>query len=234
MTLIDTPWRRRTPWPLVALLCLLPAIQTYVAVYLEFHPLVSYPLLKAAILAAPIVVWAVSGRLGRQLLRDIGFKRTNCLRGLASGSVLAAVILTGFYLAIKPAIDPAPLAAKARSLGILDHYWAMALFMSFWNSLVEEYYWRAFLLDQFRSYTAKRAWLCGLGGAFFGLHHVFATMGEFRPALVATITLGTMLAGAVWSWQRTRGHSILDCYVSHILADLAVFWAGWEMIRNFR
>ena len=216
----------------LAVLCLLPAIQSAVAVYFQIHPRITYPLLKAAIVAAPLAAWLAMKRTPREVLADIGLKRTRCLRGLVTGAVFAAVILGGYYAVLKGAIDAAPVAAKARSLHLADPwaYWAMAAFISLSNSLVEEYYWRGFILDQVRRRLDNKIGLIAACGLLFGLHHVFVAAGMFSWPVAALFVLGTVAAGCVWSWQRVRGWSLLDCYVSHILADLAGFWAGWDLI----
>jgi membrane protease YdiL (CAAX protease family) len=159
------PNSRRLPLPLLAACCLLPAAQTLLSVYLEIWPFITYPLLKAMILATPVVVWLTFRRPRGVLLADLGVKRTNLLRGLASGVFLGGAILLAYYTFMAPMVNPAPIAAKAKSLGILEHYWLMAGFISFWNSLVEEYYWRAFLFDQLRGYTSRKLWLVLLSGA---------------------------------------------------------------------
>ena len=215
---------------MLAALCLFPAATTFVAVYLEFRPHVVFPLGKVALVAIPLLFWRLSGMSARRVLASAGVKRTSFRRGLASGAVFAAAILAGYYGLLKGAIAPAPVVAKARSLGILEHYWAMAAFVALGNSLMEEYYWRAFLLERMRPHARRVAVLCAANGLAFGLHHVFVLAPLFSPAVAALCVVGTVLAGAVWSWQRLAGHSIFDCCVSHVIADLAALWAGADLI----
>lgn len=223
------------PLGLLAAVCLLPALQTAVSVYWELWTWITYPLLKLAIVAAPIVTWLAFRRPVRQVLRDIGLKRTRCLLGLVSGVILGAPILATYYLLTSGGwIDGADVADKARSLGV-DHwaaYWGMAAFISLSNSLVEEYYWRGFILSQLRGRLSGRLVVSLLAGGLFGLHHLFVMLPMLPPGVAALGILGIVVAGVVWSWMRLSGASLLDCYVSHILADLAGFWAGWELIGS--
>jgi len=228
------PRRGAVPLGVLCVLCLLPAIQSAVAVCFQIQPRITYPLLKAAIVAAPLAAWLAMRRSPRQMLDDVGLKRSRCLGGLATGAVFAAVILAAYYAVLKGAIDATPVAGKARSLGLAGPwaYWAMAAFISLSNSLIEEYYWRGFILDQLRRRLDNKISLIAACGLLFGLHHVFVVAGMFSWQVGALFVFGTVVAGAVWSWQRVRGWSILDCYVSHILADLAGFWAGWDLITT--
>ncbi|MCY2926005.1 MAG: CPBP family intramembrane metalloprotease [Planctomycetota bacterium] len=230
----DTLGRRRPLHPaILSGLCLLPAIQTAVAVHFEFWPEVTYPLLKAAILLAPLIVWKLTGRQRGELLADVGLTRPSLWRGLAGGGLFAGVIVGGYFAALAGRIDPGPVAAKAAALGFAEplRYWGAAAFISLGNSAIEEYYWRGFIVSQLRRWIARTGALCLVGGGLFGLHHAFALASSFPPGVVVLGVAGTVAAGGVWTWLRLRGWSLWDLYLCHVLADLAVFYAGWDLIR---
>lgn len=215
---------------ILLLLCVYPACKTLVSVYLEIVPAVTYPLGWAIMLAIPLAVWRGQRLSRRSVFAEVGLKRTTCLPGLVSGGILSAVIVVGYLLFFRQMIDASQIAAKVDSLGIRDRYWVMAIFISFWNSFAEEYYWRAFILGQCRRHTGSPWLLCLSNGALFGLHHILVLLTIVPWNLAIFFTFGTVVAGAVWAWHRVRGDSIFDCYLSHVLADLAVLWAGWDLI----
>jgi len=222
----------KVPRPLLAAMLLLPAVQTAVGVYWGWHTPITYPAMKAMMIALPIVIWVAIRRPRAEVLRRVGWSRPNLLRGLAMGAAMGGVILAGYYLVMPGRLDPGPVVAKARALGVLDHYWAMAVFISLGNALFEEYYWRGFLVGEVRAWTGRAVVVCGICGGMFGLHHVFAMLPLFPAGWVAVFTAGTMVAGAAWAWMRVRGWSIWDCYVSHVLADLSIMWIGHDLIRG--
>ena len=224
----------RTPLALLGLLCLMPAVQTAVAIHCQWHPAITYPALKALMIVAPIVVWRRSRRSASEVRRRLGLKRTRGLAGLALGALMSAVILGGYYAVLRPAIDPAGVLAKARSMGLLEHYWTMALVIALGNSLFEEYYWRGFIVSELGAWTRSTTVVVAVAGGMFGLHHVFAMLALFELPLLALFVLGTMLAGGVWTWMRRQGRSILDCYISHVFADLAILWVGYDLIGRAR
>lgn len=230
----DTFGRRRPLHPaILAGLCLLPAIQTAVAVHFEIWPEITYPLLKAMILLAPLIVWKLTGRERGELFVDVGLTRPSHWRGLLAGGLFAAVIVGGYFLALAGRIDAGPVAAKVAALGIGEplRYWGAAAFISLGNSAIEEYYWRGFLVSQFRRWIAGTGALCLVGGGLFGLHHIFAMASSFPPGVVVLGVAGTVAAGGAWTWLRLRGWSLWDLYLCHVLADLAVFFVGWDLIR---
>ena len=223
------PGHRRTPILLLVVVCLLPAVQTAVSVYWQWHPSVTYPILKLLMIATPVLVWLLSGRTAKEAKELVGWKRTNFLPGLVAGGLMAGVILGAYYAVFRSRLDPAPVTGKIRSLGVLEYYWAMALVIALWNSLYEEYYWRGFILGEFRTRTDTLWGPCLLGGALFGIHHIFALLPAFELPVTVMCVLATMVAGGVWSWMRLRGNSILDCYLSHVLANIAVAWIGYDL-----
>ena len=223
---------RKTPRPLLAALFLLPAVQTAVCVYWGWHTAITYPALKLLMIVLPVAIWLALGLSKAEVGRRVGWSRPNLARGLAVGLLMGGVILAGYYLLLRGRLDPAPVVAKARALGVLNHYGAMAVFISLGNALFEEYYWRGFLTGELRAWTGRAAVVCLIGGGMFGVHHVFAMLALFPPGEVAAFTAGTVVAGAVWTWMRVRGVSIWDCYVSHVLADLSIMWIGHDLIRG--
>lgn len=220
------------PLLILAALCLLPAFQTAVSVHFQWHTAITYPALKILMVAIPIAAWLMSRLPASEALDLLGWKRTNLLPGAAVGVLMGGCVLAGYYALLRPMIDPPALAEKVRSLGLGGHYWAMAVFISLLHSLFEEYYWRGFILVQLRTRLRGTAALCVVGGVLFGLHHIFALLWLPGLPLVALCVAGTMAAGAVWCWMRLRGRSILDCYVSHVLADLSIFWIGYDLIQK--
>jgi len=225
---------KKAPLPLLGFICILPTIQTVVAVHWEWNTTVTYPILKGLMVVTPVVVW-VALRRTRSEVKDIaGWKRTNFLHGLVLGAAMAGLVLLGYVVIFRHLLDPSFVLAKVRSLGVLEHYWLMALAISLWNSLLEEYYWRAFIIGELRCWLRNTWVLCIAGGMLFGLHHAFALLSICEWPFVVLGALGTMVAGGAWSWMRVRGYSILDCYVSHVLVDLAIMSVGYDLIRQAR
>ncbi len=228
---LDRPGKR-IPLILLVAVGLLPGVQTAVSVYWQWHTPITYPAFKILMIAVPIAVWLWARRGRREVCELVGLKRPNLPVGIAVGLLMSAIILCGYYLFLRPTLDPGPVLAKVRSLGVLKYYWVMAVFISLLHSLFEEYYWRGFVLGELAGWVSRGWTTCLVAGALFGIHHIFALGSLFDWPVVVLATLGTMLAGATWSWMRLRGYSIWDCYVSHVLADLSVMWVGYDLITR--
>jgi len=225
---------RKLPVAVLAACCLLPALQTLVTVHLQWLMEITYPALKAVMIIAPVAIWRWS-RLGRaEVLRRIGVQRTRLSLGLLVGAAMAGAILAMYYAIFRGRVDHvAPLLIdKLNSMGLREHYWSMVVVISFANSMLEEYYWRGFILSELLDRVGSRATACLIAGGLFGLHHVFAVLCLADGWLIALGVACTVAAGLVWGWMRVRGASLLDCYVSHVMADLAALWVGWDLISR--
>jgi uncharacterized protein len=221
---------RKLPLILLAICCILPAIQTFVSIQVQWMTFITYPAMKLVMIAIPVGVWMWSRRSRGEVFARIGLKRTNCVSGLISGAIMGALILGAYYTFLYRLVPPAMVADKLESMKLADYYWVMAVVISVANASFEEYYWRGFLLGEMSDRIRSRAKLIIVLGLLFGLHHIFALM--FLPDwwVVAIGAAVTMIAGATWTWMRLRGASLWDVYVSHLIADFAVMWCGWDLL----
>ncbi len=222
----------RTSLLLLAGCCALPSFQTLVSVYWEWQTLISYPVLKGLMLILPVIVWLRLRRRGVDIRQRTGLKKTNLRLGLFMGAAMGGAVLVAYYAVLRPMIDPAPLLQKLESLGMIEYYWIMAIFISLLNSLLEEYYWRAFIVGELHTWLGSTWSVCIVAGLLFGGHHVFALLPVVEWPVLLLGVAGTMIAGGTWAWMRARGSSIFDCYVSHVLADLAAMWCGYDLLSR--
>ena len=197
---------------------------------MEWWPKVTYPAMKCLMIAAPFLVWRWCRRRRREVLERVGWKRPNVLVGLGAGALMGGIILGGYYGLFRRMVDAEGLVEKIEGLGLTDDYWLMAVFVSLGNALFEEYYWRGFLVSELGERLRRRWAVVFVAGGLFGLHHIFALTWLGEAWMVGLAVLATMVAGAGWAYLRASGRSIIDCYVSHILADLAIMWIGWDIL----
>jgi len=147
--------------------------------------------------------------------------------GLISGLLIFAVILGLYFSVGQKFIDHAWLVAQLRNVGLAVR-WRYLLAATYWitvNSALEEYVWRWFCVRQ-----AARIWRRPLAVAVsalcFTLHHIVAMAVYFETTAVVICSLGVFLGGLIWSTMYLRYGSIWPGYLSHVLADLAIFGLG--------
>lgn len=224
--------KNRTPGllPLLAL-GLFPAVATLFSFYLEIWPHGLYVTSKVGMIVLPVLVWSRRGGNLRSIMSLAGVRWTNGLTGVGTGLLLGGVVIASYFLFLDGVISPEPVRAKLESLNLVKHFWLVGLFISLWNSGLEEWFWRGFLLERMQSrYSAVMA--IALNGLLFGVHHFFILMPYVQGELALFFTCATMVAGAAWAFMRSRGVSLLDCWISHVIADLAIVAVGWILLQQ--
>lgn len=149
------------------------------------------------------------------------------LTGLATAAVIGlAALVFGIF-----EMDMADLAGVVDEMGLTTPraYLFGAMGWTFANSAVEEYVYRWFVFSQCERLMPRMAAVFA-SAAVFTTHHVVA-MSTYLPAhLTALASLGVFIGGFLWSVLYSRYRSIWPGWISHILADIAIFAVGWEVL----
>ena len=152
------------------------------------------------------------------------------LVGILSGLLIALVVYCA-YLLFGRYIDSAALRSVATNIG-LDTKKSFLLLALYWvlvNSLLEEYVWRWFVIRQCKKFlTPLLAVLVSALG--FTLHHIIATQIYFSWMLVILASVGVFSGGIIWAWMYFHYRTIWPGYISHVLADIAIFAIGYQLI----
>lgn len=152
--------------------------------------------------------------------------------GVVSGLVVSVLTFALLYLTPMGEVVQAGsgnVAEKLIALGAKENYLALALFISFVNSAMEEYYWRWFVYGNLRDHM--KVGLAHLVAAIgFSLHHIVVTMQFFRWDLALFLSLCVGIGGAMWSWMYQRQGTVIGAWVSHIIIDLMIMWVGYEIV----
>lgn len=154
------------------------------------------------------------------------------LAGILLGLLMFGILLAAYWLVGRKAIDPAIVREKAGQIGLTQPiaYLASAFYFTFINALVEEYIWRWFVYQKCAVLLSGVAAVC-LAALCFTLHHIIALVTYTgNGAIAALASLGVFIAGAIWSWMYLAYRSLWACYLSHLLADLAIALIGWQLL----
>ena len=147
------------------------------------------------------------------------------LAALLAAGVL--VFLLGGYLLLSPWLDlsaiPANLAAKE---GITAKTFPLAaLYITFCNSLLEEFFFRGFaFLALYRLGYTRLAYV--FSSLAFALYHVSITSNWGTPGLIVLMVAGLTAAGLFFNWLDREG-SVLPSWLVHMGANLGTNGVGF-------
>lgn len=183
---------------------------------------------KVWLLLFPLVWWL---RVDGQRVSGSPLRRGGVGTGLATGAFIAGAILLTYWLFGDRLVDPVRLREMAAKNRLADPavYLGLVAYLSFVNSLAEEYVWRWFVFTKCER-VMSRSLAVVVSGFFFMIHHAVALSAQFGWEVTVLGSVGTFVGGVVWSLCYLRYRSVWPGYLSHILADLAVFAVGWDIL----
>lgn len=153
-----------------------------------------------------------------------------------TGVIIFVSIAAAYYLVGESWIDTTLMREKIAQMN-LDNIWLYVAGALYWctvNSLLEEYFWRWFVYSRLRDVLPANA--AGIAGAIvavallFTAHHVVAMKVYFDWNVTLLGALGCFIGSATWSVLYVKFKNIYACYVSHVYADLIIFYIGWRLI----
>lgn len=157
-------------------------------------------------------------------------KREGLGFGLLLGAGIYAVILAAFWI-FRSFID-----LKAIAAGILgkegisgENFLWVALYISVFNSLLEELLFRGLAFLELRRHIPERHAMVFSALAFAG-YHVAILTGWFRWFVYGLCLLGLFLGGVIFNLLDRRG-SVLPSWLAHAGANLAINTIGLMMYR---
>jgi membrane protease YdiL (CAAX protease family) len=223
----------------LALLLLVPAptIAVLSAMFLfpdTWYGQTIYYFLKAWLLTLPLL-WVLFVERGR--LRMPKLQWHGMTTGLVSGLAILGVIIGAWELFAHNMVDVSMFKEKMTEIGLSSpaRYLAFAATLTFINALLEEYVWRWFVYSKWFELfggTARKIAVSGaifLAGLCFMLHHTVAMSLYFDWKVNAMASLGVFAGGVIWSIIYLKTKNLYAAYLSHIFADIALFYVGYRV-----
>ena len=182
--------------------------------------------LKIAVFGGGAVLYARAAG-DREVLRP--FRRPGCkvLRLAVPLAAAVFLLLLGGYLLLAPWLDlsaiPENLALKE---GITPKTFPLAaLYITFCNSLLEEYFFRGFaFLILYRLGYVRLAYV--FSALAFALYHVSITSNWGSSVLIVLMVAGLTAAGLLFNWLDRDG-SVLPSWLVHMGANLGTNTVGF-------
>ncbi len=138
--------------------------------------------------------------------------------------------IIGTYLLIGPYFDFQNVtAALERNVGVnKQNFLWTAIYISFVNSLLEEFYFRGFaFLTLHKMGWNKIAYFFSAGA--FALYHVAMMTGWFSVGLFLLLIFGLLGAGILFDWLDVKQGTIYTSWMVHMFANFAINTVGFML-----
>ncbi len=162
--------------------------------------------------------------------KELGLRSLFSLGGGAKGIVEAILwglgvfgVIVGAYLLIGRFFDFSQITGNLeKSMGIdKDNFVAVALYISFCNSFLEEFFFRGFACLKLQKYVSRRAAYI-FSSLTFALYHVAMMWVAFEPPLVAVAFIGLIVGGCIFNFFNERYGNLYISWLIHMGANFAI------------
>lgn len=158
---------------------------------------------------------------------------------LAIGAAQIAVGLALYALWLKPAgffDEPTKeMLAKLHGFGLDTRAGLIGLGVAYSlvHSLLEEYYWRWFVLRELEP-ALKPPGALAVSSIAFAAHHVIVLAGYFGWSSPWTylLTVSVALGGGIFGWLYQRSASLYAPWLAHACADAVIFLIGYDLLAS--
>lgn len=97
----------------------------------------------------------------------------------------------------------------------------VAVYISFVNSLLEEFFFRGFVFLSLKRFTSRKfAYL--LSSVSFSLYHVAIILNWFNIFIFILILIGLAIAGLLFDWLNEKNGNIYNSWLVHMFANFAI------------
>ncbi|WP_200816456.1 CPBP family intramembrane glutamic endopeptidase [Salirhabdus sp. Marseille-P4669] len=146
--------------------------------------------------------------------------------------IAAIVIVITTFLLLQDYINTDDIISdlKTRLHITPEIYLFIAAYITFGNSLLEEFYFRGFIF--LNIYQTNYKWFAYLfSAALFAVYHVAIFATWFNRWLILLALVGLFIVGIIFNWLNTKSNNFLNSWLLHILADIAVVSIGYYLFQ---
>lgn len=146
---------------------------------------------------------------------------------LLLGVGVYAFIIASYFI-LGPYFDFSKVTTELeKNIGVnKSNFVLVALYISFANSLLEEFFFRGFAFLTLKKVTSRRfAYI--FSGAAFSLYHIAMMTSWFTPLLFILLIVSLFIAGLLFNWLNEKSDNIYTSWMVHMCANFAINTVGF-------
>lgn len=182
--------------------------------------------IKLALFLAVPFIWSLMDK--KLQLKDLFVAdRKSILMAMALCIPVYAIILGG-YLLFKDVFDFSSVTVSLTgNIGVTkDNFIFVSIYISFVNSLLEEFFFRGFAFLTLRR-IAGESFAMIFSAAAFALYHIAMMTGWFSPVVFVLILAGLFAAGIIFNYLNSKSGNIYASWFVHMFANFAINTVGF-------
>lgn len=142
-----------------------------------------------------------------------------------------AVILAAYYI-FRDIFDFSKLTSSlTATTGVnKDNFLLVALYISFVNSLLEEFFFRGFAFLTLKK-AANRKLAHTVSAAMFALYHIAMMIGWFALPVVLLSLIGLYIGGVIFNYINEKYNTVYLSWLIHMFANFATNTIGYILFN---
>ena len=159
-------------------------------------------------------------------------KKGNFIISLFMGIGIYIFIL-GAYLLLGGYFDFSSVTGTLeKNVGVnKDNFLMVAIYISFVNSFLEEFFFRGFAFLRLKEYIGKGI-AYSLSSLAFSIYHVAIIMDWFSPALFILLILSLFIAGLIFNFLCDKLNGIYPSWMFHMFSNFSINTIGFILFYN--
>lgn len=152
-------------------------------------------------------------------------------RGLKTAAILCIsvyLIILGGYFLLKDVFDFSAITTSlTKNIGVTaENFIFVSLYISFVNSLLEEFFFRGFAFITLKRITGRRfAYL--FSASVFAIYHIAMMIGWFSFDVFLIILAGLFAGGLIFNYLNERSSTVYPSWLVHMFANFAINTVGF-------
>lgn len=158
------------------------------------------------------------------------FQKKSFLISLGLGIGLYVLIL-GAYTLVSGFFDFSGIVdSLSENAGVTkENFLFVSLYISFINSLLEEFFFRGFLFTNLKGLCSRRFGYL-FSAAAFALYHMGMVSGWFSPLLYLLVMAGLVAGGVIFNFLNEKQETICTSWLVHMFANFAINTIGFQLM----
>lgn len=157
------------------------------------------------------------------------FKFNKRSMGLSIGlSISVYLIIVGGYTILKDVFDFSQITKSlTENIGVTrNNFIFVSLYISFINSLLEEFFFRGFAFLTLKQVTS-RCFAYFFSASAFAIYHIAMMIGWFSMELLFLVLLGLFAGGMLFNYLNEKTGNIYPSWLVHMFANFAINTIGF-------
>lgn len=145
-------------------------------------------------------------------------------------AITVYVVILGGYILLKGVFDFSKITKSlTENIGVhSENFIYVSLYISFINSLLEEFFFRGFAFLTLRKIATRRfAYL--FSALAFAIYHIAMMIGWFSVEVFIIVLAGLFLGGLIFNYLNEKSGNIYPSWLVHMFANFAINTIGFML-----